>query len=88
MSSSSIWPLHRILSSATTPGQSEPGSDSNEGVLHIRQGSSYIGASPSDCLMSQQEQSLVEGPYSSSEVQVGALYIWFLWGFLFMKKET
>ena len=32
---SSIWPIDRTLSGATTPGQSEPESDGNEGVLHI-----------------------------------------------------
>ena len=37
------------LSSATTPGQSEPGSVGNDGVLHITQ-SSKTGASPSDCV--------------------------------------
>ena len=35
MSNSSIWYIDRILSGATTPGQSGPGSDGNEGVLHI-----------------------------------------------------
>ena len=32
---SSIWPTDRTLSGATTPDQSEPGSDGNEGVLSI-----------------------------------------------------
>ena len=32
---SSNWPIDRIPSGATTPGQSEPGSNGNEGVLHI-----------------------------------------------------
>ena len=32
---SSIWPIDRTLSSATTPGQSGPGSDSTKGVLRI-----------------------------------------------------
>ena len=27
--------IHKILSSATTPGQSGPESDDNEGVFHI-----------------------------------------------------
>ena len=31
----SIWPLDRTLSDATTPGQSVPESNGNEGVLHI-----------------------------------------------------
>ena len=33
----SIWPIDRILSGATTLGQSEPGSYGNEEVLHILQ---------------------------------------------------
>ena len=40
------------LSGATTPGQSEPGSDGNEGVLRTSQSSSITGTSPSDCLVS------------------------------------
>ena len=36
---SSIWLLTRTLSGATTPGQSRPGSDGNEGVLSIPQSS-------------------------------------------------
>ena len=35
MQFSSIWPIDRTLLGATTPGQSEPGSDGNEGVLRI-----------------------------------------------------
>ena len=55
---SSIWPIERTLSSATTPGQSGPGSDSNEEVLRIPPNSSIIEASPSDCLMSYPGHSL------------------------------
>ena len=40
------------LSGATTPGQSGPGSDGNEGVLCIPQSSSIAGTSSSDCLVS------------------------------------
>ena len=36
MSNSSSWSIDRTLSSATTPGQSGPGSDGNEGILHIQ----------------------------------------------------
>ena len=32
---SSISPIERTLPGATTLGQSEPGSDSNEGLFHI-----------------------------------------------------
>ena len=37
---SSIWPIEKILSGATTLGQRRPGSNGNEGVLHIPQSSS------------------------------------------------
>ena len=49
---SSIWPINRTLSGATTPGQSGPDSDGNEGGLRIPQNSSITEASPSDCLVS------------------------------------
>ena len=49
---SSSWPIERILSGATTQGQSGPGNDSNEGVLHIPQSSRITRASLSDCLVS------------------------------------
>ena len=52
MWSRSIWPIDRTLSGATTPGQSGPGSDGNEGVLSIPQSSSITEALPSDCLVS------------------------------------
>ena len=48
---SSIWPIDRTLSGATTPGQSGPGSDGIEGVLYILQSSSITEISPSDCLV-------------------------------------
>ena len=44
--------MDRTLSAATTPSQSGPGSDGNEGVLCIPQISSITGTSPSDCLVS------------------------------------
>ena len=40
MQFSSIWSIDRTLLSATTPGQSGPGSDGNKGVLRILQSSS------------------------------------------------
>ena len=45
-----IWPIDRSLSGATTPGQSKPERNSNEGVLHIPQ-ISKAGVSPLDGLM-------------------------------------
>ena len=46
---SSIWPIDRTLSGATT--MSKPLSDGNERVLHIPQSTSITGTSPSDCLV-------------------------------------
>ena len=60
---SSIWPIGRILSHANTLGQSELGSNGNEGVLHIPQSSSITGTLTSDCLVSYPGHSLVEGSY-------------------------
>ena len=48
---------HVNPNAARTPGLSEPGINSNEGVLHIPKGSS-AGASPSNCLMSYPGQAL------------------------------
>ena len=58
---SSIWPIDRTLSGATTTGLSGPGSNSNEGILHILQSSCITGDSPSDCLVSYAGHSLGEG---------------------------
>ena len=52
MSKSSIWPIDRTLSDATTPGQSEPESDDSKGVLRIPKNSSITEAAPSYCLVS------------------------------------
>ena len=35
----SSWPIDGTLTSTTTPGHSKPGSNGNEGVLHIPQSS-------------------------------------------------
>ena len=69
---SSIWPIDRTLSGATTPGQRGPRSDGNEGILRIPQSSSITGTSPSDCLVSYLEHSLAVGwrTYSFAEKQV------------------
>ena len=55
-------------SGATTPGQSEPRSDGNEGVLRIPQSSSITEASPSDYLVLYPKHSLGES-YSSGKMQ-------------------
>ena len=43
--------------------------DSNEGVLRIPQSFSITGASPSDCFVSNPENSLERGFYPSAEIQ-------------------
>ena len=48
MLNSSIWPIDRFLSDATTPDQSRPGSKGNDGIICISQSSRITGASPSD----------------------------------------
>ena len=67
---SSIWPLDRTLLDVTTPGQSRPGNNGNEGVLGIPQSSSITGASPLDFLVSYPEHSLkVVESYPSAQKQ-------------------
>ena len=61
MPNSSIWPIDRTITGATTPGQNGPGSYDNERVLRIPQSSSITGASPSDYLVSYLGHSLVGG---------------------------
>ena len=68
---SSIWPIDRIQSGATTLGQSRPGSDGNEVVLCIPQSSSITGTSSSDYLVSYPGH-LLEG--SSPSVKVQSVY--------------
>ena len=68
MSNNFIRHIDRTLSDATTPSQSWPGCDGNEGVLCIPQSNGIIGASPSDCLVSYPEHSSGES-YSSAEMQ-------------------
>ena len=68
---SSIWPIDRTVSGATTPGQNGPGSDGNEGQLRIHQSSSITGTIPSDCLVSYLGHSFAEAgeAYPSAENQ-------------------
>ena len=58
MQFSSILPIDRTLSGATTLGLSGPVSDGNEEGLHIPQNPTITGTSPSDCLVSYPGHSL------------------------------
>ena len=72
MPNSSILPIVRNLSGATTPGKSGPGSDSSEGVFSTLQSSSIIDASPLDCLVSYKQDirwGLELGSYLSAEMK-------------------
>ena len=60
--------LFRTLSGTTTPGQSGPESDGNEGGLRIPQSPSITGTLPTDCLVSYPGHSL-ERSYPSVKVQ-------------------
>ena len=64
-----IWTIFRTLSRATTLGQSEPGSDSNEGIIRIPQCSNITGTSPSDCLVSHPRHTFGKS-YLSAEMQL------------------
>ena len=55
---SSILPIDRTVSHATTPGKRRPGNYSNEGVLRISQSSRIPEASLSDWLVSYRGHSL------------------------------
>ena len=61
MKFSSILPIGRTLSGATTLDQRRPGSNGNEGVLRIPQSLSLTENSPSDCLVAYPGHSLVVG---------------------------
>ena len=63
MQFSSIWPIDRSLSGATTSNQSWTGSDGNEEVVCIPQISCITGTSPSDCLVSYPGHLLVGESY-------------------------
>ena len=73
MQFSSIWPIDRTLSDATTPGQYGPGSIGNERVFRIPQSSSFTGASPPDCLVSYQAHSS-EGVLPLCRESIGVFY--------------
>ena len=65
----------------TTPGQSGPWSNGNEGVLRIPQRSSVTEASPSDYLVLYPGISLGESYHSAAKLSVysqftGQVYIW------------
>ena len=84
MSNSSIWPIDRILSGATTPGQSGSWNDGSEEVLHIRQSSSITGPSLSDFLILYLRHSSKVGVcgdavrvlYSSHTSRLGSVEQW------------
>ena len=65
---SSIWPIDRNQSGATTPGQNGLGSNGNKGVFCVPQTTSITGASPSNFFVSYPRHSLVES-YTSTEMQ-------------------
>ena len=63
----SIWPIDRIISVASIPDQTGPGSNDNERVLRILQ-ISKTGVSPSDCLISLSGHCLGKS-HHSAEIQ-------------------
>ena len=82
-------------SGATTPSQSEPGSDGNKEVLRIPQSFSITGTSQSDCLVSNLGYSLAEGfiPFCRDAVSVfsspsrlghSVMELWGVWNTLYL----
>ena len=74
MQFSSNWPIDRSLSGATTPSQSGPGSDGNEGVLRIPQSSSIARTSLTDCIVSYPGHSWAGDVLPLSRDAVGLFY--------------
>ena len=69
----SIWPIDRILTGTTSHGLSGPGSNDNEGVIHVP--IRYMsGASPSDDLFSYLRHSVGEGSPRLCKGAVGVFY--------------
>ena len=68
MSNSSIWLINRTLPGATTPGQSEPKNNGNEGVLRNPQ-RTKTGTSPLNFLVSYPGHLLDGGPNLSAKMQ-------------------
>ena len=65
LNNTSVWPIHRRFSVATSPGKNRQRSNGNEGVLHIPQ-NSRDGTSQSDSLMIYKGHSLGWGSYLSA----------------------
>ena len=74
MSNSFIWLIDRNLSGAIILGQSGPGSDGNEGVLHLPQSYSITETSPLDCLVSYLGHLLGGGVGSYPSAQMQLVY--------------
>ena len=85
---SSIWPIDRTLSSATTPGQGEPGSDGNEGALCISKSSNITGTSSPDCLVSYPGHSLGGEVVSLCRYAVGVFYSPSRQGLFWLRRKT
>ena len=72
----SIWPIDRTLSGVNTLSQSGPGSNGNEGALHIPQ-ICNARSSASDCLMSSPRHWLGWGlPFCKDVVCVFYIFSW------------
>ena len=71
---SSIWPIDRTLTGATTPVQSWPGSNGNEEILRIPQSSSITGTSLSGCLVSYTRTLVVGGRRSYPFAEKQSVY--------------
>ena len=79
MLNSFIWAIDRTLLGDTTPGQSGPGSDGNEGVIRIPQTSSITEASSWDGLVSYQGTGVSSRRYQGITLTVDGLNWVLMW---------
>ena len=80
MSNSSIWPIDKTLSGATTPSQCGPGSNDNEGLICIPQNSVLLALHPKivSCYMQDTcwvgETAEMQSIYSTPTHQLTSLF--------------
>ena len=78
MQFSCIWPIHRTLSGASTPGQSGPGSDGNEGELCISESLALLEPHHQivQCKIQFYTSAKMQSVYSTVQADMARLHLW------------